>query len=96
VDDVDDFTPGMQARLLFTNQRFRLLSATELFDDDLLYQASKNSNLFAVQTNSATFGKSAESAQQSITRIRAIEHGRNIASCFYNWILSDYRLFRER
>ena len=34
-----------------------------------------------VQTNSATFGTSAESAQQlSITRIRAIEHSRNVAS----------------
>jgi apolipoprotein N-acyltransferase len=34
-----------------------------------------------VQTNSATFGTSAESAQQlSISRIRAIEHSRNILS----------------
>ena len=34
-----------------------------------------------MQTNSATFGDSAESAQQlQITRIRAIEHSRNILS----------------
>ena len=40
-----------------------------------------SSNVLAVQTNSATFGDSAESAQQlQITRIRAIEHSRNILS----------------
>jgi apolipoprotein N-acyltransferase len=34
-----------------------------------------------VQTNSATFGESAESAQQlSMTRVRAIEHSRNVVS----------------
>ena len=39
------------------------------------------SNLLVVQTNSATFGLSAESAQQlAITRIRAIEHQREVVS----------------
>ena len=53
----------------------------ELLDDEILVQAAKKSNIFVVQTNSATFGTSAESAQQlSITRIRAIEHSRNVAS----------------
>ena len=53
----------------------------ELIDDRILRIAAKGSNLLAVQTNSATFGLSAESAQQlSITRVRAIEHGRNIVS----------------
>ena len=42
---------------------------------------TQSSNLLIVQTNSATFGLSAESAQQlAITRIRAIEHQREIVS----------------
>ena len=82
VDDVDDFSPG-DASKTFSIDAIKVspVICYELIDDDLLYQASKNANLLAVQTNSATFGMSAESAQQlSITRIRAIEHGRNIAS----------------
>jgi apolipoprotein N-acyltransferase len=52
-----------------------------LIDDSILEKAAKSSNILAVQTNSATFGRSAESTQQlSITRIRAVEHSRNIAS----------------
>jgi len=53
----------------------------ELVDDELLHKAAVSSNVLAVQTNSATFGMSAESAQQmEMTRVRAIEHGRNIVS----------------
>jgi len=53
----------------------------ELVDDELLHKAAVSSNILAVQTNSATFGMSAESAQQlEMTRVRAIEHGRNIVS----------------
>ena len=38
-------------------------------------------NLLAVQTNSATFGRSPESDQQlAVSRERAIEHGRSIVS----------------
>ena len=82
VDDVDDFSPGDSPKT-FTIGHIQVAPVIcyELIDDDLLREASKNSNMLAVQTNSATFGMSAESAQQmSITRIRAIEHGRNIAS----------------
>lgn len=82
VDDVDDFSPGDGSKT-FTIDEIKIspVICYELIDDHLLYEASKNANLLAVQTNSATFGMSAESAQQlSITRIRAIEHGRNIAS----------------
>jgi apolipoprotein N-acyltransferase len=53
----------------------------ELLDDRIVSLAAQNSNILAIQTNSATFGKSAESSQQlSITRIRAIEHSRNVVS----------------
>ncbi len=82
VDDVDDFEPGdMSKTFSIGDIKVAPVICYELIDDDLLHQAAADSNLLAVQTNSATFGMSAESAQQlSITRIRAIEHGRNIAS----------------
>ena len=81
-DRVKDFEPG-QGQVLFTIKEAVIapIICFELVDDQLLHEAAISSNIFAVQTNSATFGMSAESAQQlSITRIRAIEHGRNIVS----------------
>ncbi len=82
VDKVEDFSSGNKTEI-FTIDKARIAPVIcyELIDDELLRQASQSSNIVAVQTNSATFGMSAESAQQlSITRIRAIEHGRNIVS----------------
>lgn len=82
VDQVDDFSPGNQSKI-FTIDKAKVAPVIcyELIDDSILEKAAKSSNILAVQTNSATFGRSAESAQQlSITRIRAIEHSRNIAS----------------
>lgn len=81
-DRVTDFSSG-QGQIFFKVKDATIAPVIcfELVDDQLLHLAAKGSNLLAVQTNSATFGMSAESAQQlSITRIRAIEHGRNIAS----------------
>ena len=81
-DRVTDFEPG-QARVLFEVKDAVIapIICFELVDDQLLVEAARSSNILAVQTNSATFGMSAESAQQlSITRVRAIEHGRNIVS----------------
>ena len=82
VDEVEDFSPGDSVKTFEIGTiRVAPVICYELIDDALLEKAAKNSNILAVQTNSATFGMSAESAQQlSITRIRAIEHGRNIAS----------------
>ncbi len=82
VDKVEDFSSGNKTEI-FTIDKARIAPVIcyELIDDELLRQASQSSNIVAVQTNSATFGMSAESAQQlSITRIRAIEHGKNIVS----------------
>jgi apolipoprotein N-acyltransferase len=81
-DRVTDFEPG-QEQVLFTIKSAVIapIICFELVDDQLLHEAAVSSNILAVQTNSATFGMSAESAQQlSITRVRAIEHGRNIVS----------------
>ena len=82
VDQVDDFSPGDQQKIFTIGlAKVSPVICFELVDDEILYKAARSSNLLVVQTNSATFGMSAESAQQlSITRIRAIEHGRNIAS----------------
>ena len=81
-DRVTDFEPG-QKQVLFTIKSAVIapIICFELVDDQLLHEAAVSANILAVQTNSATFGMSAESAQQlSITRVRAIEHGRNIVS----------------
>lgn len=82
VDHVNDFSAGHQFTT-FTIGKAKVapIICYELLDDSILEKAAKGSNILAVQTNSATFGKSAESAQQlAITRIRAIEHSRNIIS----------------
>ena len=82
VDEVENFSPGDSGKTFQIGKiEVAPVICYELIDDALLEKAAKNSNILAVQTNSATFGMSAESAQQlSIARIRAIEHGRNIAS----------------
>ena len=81
-DRVRDFEPG-QEQVFFTVKEAVIgpVICFELVDDELLHKAAVSSNILAVQTNSATFGMSAESAQQlAMTRVRAIEHGRNIVS----------------
>ena len=81
-DRVKDFEPG-QGQVFFTVKEAVIAPVIcfELVDDELLHKAAVSSNILAVQTNSATFGMSAESAQQlEMTRVRAIEHGRNIVS----------------
>jgi apolipoprotein N-acyltransferase len=81
-DRVKDFEPG-QGQVFFKVKKAIIgpVICFELVDDELLHRAALSSNILAVQTNSATFGMSAESAQQlEMTRVRAIEHGRNIVS----------------
>ena len=82
VDQVDDFSPGNQQKVFTIGPaKVAPVICFELLVDEILTEAAKSSNLLVVQTNSATFGTSAESAQQlSITRIRAIEHSRNVVS----------------
>ena len=82
VNRVNDFTPGDKGKVFDIGAaRVAPVICFELIDDQILHAAAKSSNLFVVQTNSATFGESPESAQQlSITRVRAIEHSRNVLS----------------
>ena len=82
VNQVNDFSPG-NGQKIFTigTAKVAPVICFELIDDEILAKAAQGSNLLVVQTNSATFGTSAESAQQlSITRIRAIEHSRTVVS----------------
>jgi len=53
----------------------------EIINDGLVRESALAAGALLVQTNSATFAKTSESAQQlAITRIRAIEHARDILS----------------
>lgn len=79
---VADFHPG-RTLVLHTsgNAVIAPIICYELLDDSLGRAMSQRSNLLLVQTNSATFGRSPESAQQlGIARTRAIEHQKYIVS----------------
>ena len=79
---VNDFIPGSK-RVTHTVAGFELgpIICYEIILDDLVRDMAKNSQALIVQTNSATFAGTAESAQQlAITRIRAVEHSRAILS----------------
>ena len=81
-DTVEDFTPGTSSKVFTLNgAKIAPIICYELIDDALISRAARNSQLLVVQTNSATFGKSPQNAQQiAITRIRAIEYARDILS----------------
>jgi apolipoprotein N-acyltransferase len=81
-NQVEDFTPGNTAVIHQVGQaKIAPIICYELIDDRLIQSSAGSSNLFAVQTNSATFANTAQSAQQlAITRIRSIEHARYAVS----------------
>jgi apolipoprotein N-acyltransferase len=76
--NVVDFVPGNKIVVHKVGRaKIAPIICFELLDDTSGREMAKVSNLFVVQTNSATFGNSPESDQQlGITRIRAIEHQR--------------------
>ena len=82
VDDVKDFSPGTSDVVHnVDNAVLGPIICYELIDDSYINRISRQSNLLVVQTNNATFGTSAQSAQQlSISRIRAIENHRDLVS----------------
>ena len=82
VDDVVDFKVGDRTENHLING-FNLAPVIcyELLSDSLVASAARGSDALVVQTNSATFANTSESAQQlNITRLRAIENSREIAS----------------
>jgi apolipoprotein N-acyltransferase len=79
---VNDFIPGSK-RVTHEVAGVQLgpIICYEIILDDLVRDMAMNSQALIVQTNSATFAGTAESAQQlAITRIRAVEHSRAILS----------------
>lgn len=79
---VNDFVPGTQ-RISHTVAGISVgpIICYEIILDDLVRDTANHSQVMIVQTNSATFAGTAESAQQlAITRIRAVEHSRDILS----------------
>ena len=77
-NQVEDFSPGKLAVIHQVGQaKIAPVICFELINDNLIQQSANQGNLLVVQTNSATFANTAESAQQlAITRIRSIEHAR--------------------
>jgi apolipoprotein N-acyltransferase len=82
VDDVIDFKVGERVDNHVVNGfNVAPVICYELLSDSLVHNAAKNSDALVVQTNSATFANTSESTQQlNITRLRAIENAREIAS----------------
>jgi len=79
---VSDFKPGFQRVVHEVNGSIiGPIICYEIINDRLVRDMSTNSQALIVQTNSATFANTAQSAQQlAITRIRAVEHSRYILS----------------
>ena len=82
VDRVTDFSPGDEfINHEVKNQRISTVICYEILSDEIIRESAKETGIIAVLTNSATFAGSAEGDQQlAITRIRAIETGRDIVS----------------
>ena len=82
VDDVIDFNVGDRVENhVVKGLILAPVICYELLSDSLVQSAAKSSNALVVQTNSATFADTSESAQQlNITRLRAIENAREIVS----------------
>lgn len=80
--DVSDFHAGHSVHLhVIKHAKISPIICFDVLDDGLVTKLSRGGNVMALQTNSATFGQSAESAQEfAIARIRAVEHGRSIIS----------------
>ena len=79
---VNDFRPGSAfVSHEINGERISPIICYEIINDGLVRQAAAKSGALIVQTNSATFANTAQSKQQlAITRLRAIEHSREILS----------------
>jgi apolipoprotein N-acyltransferase len=82
VDNVSDFSRGEKVDIhRVKNMDVAPVICYELLSDSLVRNAAEKSGALVVQTNSATFAGTSESAQQlAITRIRAMENAREIVS----------------
>ncbi len=82
VDNVSDFSIGKSIDIHNVNSmNIASVICYELLSDSLVRNAAAKSDALVIQTNSATFAGTSESAQQlAITRIRAMENAREIVS----------------
>lgn len=79
---VNDFQPG-DALKIHTVKDAKIASVIcfEIINDGIVREAAQKSNLLVVHTNSATFAGTYEGDQQlAITRLRALEHNREVIS----------------
>lgn len=78
---VRDFHPGVEWVLhRVAGADFVSLICFEILDDDFVRSGVKEAQFVVAQTNNATFGRSAQAAQQlQITRARAAELGKDFA-----------------
>lgn len=81
-DRVTDFSPGNQLVVHEVNGvSISTVICYEILSDSIIRESAQQSGVITVLTNSATFAGSSEGLQQlNITRIRAVETGRNIVS----------------
>ena len=79
---VNDFKPGSAfVPHVIAGYQVAPIICYEIINDGLVRESANRSGAIIVQTNSATFANTPESAQQlAITRIRAVEHSREILS----------------
>lgn len=79
---VNDFEPGRRLKIHSVNKsKISSIICFEIINDGIVREAAKASGLIVVHTNSATFAGTAEGDQQlAITRLRALEHHREIVS----------------
>jgi apolipoprotein N-acyltransferase len=79
---VNDFRPGNGfVTHKINEEKISPIICYEIINDGLVRHAASRSGAFIVQTNSATFANTSQSKQQlAITRLRAIEHSREILS----------------
>lgn len=82
VDNVSDFSVGERVDIhRVKSMNIAPVICYELLSDSLVRNAAERSDALVVQTNSATFAGTSESAQQlAITRVRAMENAREIVS----------------
>jgi apolipoprotein N-acyltransferase len=79
---VNDFEPGQVLKVhSVAGSKVSSIICFEIINDGIVREAARSSGLMVVHTNSATFAGTAEGDQQlAITRLRALEHNREIVS----------------
>ena len=79
---VNDFEPGQVLKVhSVAGSKVSSIICFEIINDGIVREAARSSGLMVVHTNIATFAGTAEGDQQlAITRLRALEHNREIVS----------------